>query len=195
MFFLIISCFYGPADANPRFPTPPYVENGVECGSPKNQFFAIRSHEEALAFLNFQEDGVNLRKNYLEILEVLQQQLKLGRKLETLVGEDEKKIRSSLKFFLEVAQQSSDDQLQLSCEETLQLIERGQTGQTLQSNCGSSAPLCSLCSVQWSAIRGRFSGKAGKSESWVWKTYIKKTSIGTQHVSRTLTSSGSDPNF
>lgn len=149
--FLVFICFYGPADANPRFPTPPYVENGVECGSPKNQFFAIRSHEEALAFLNFQEDGVNLRKNYLEILEVLQQQLKLGRKLETLVGEDEKKIRSSLKFFLEVAQQSSDDQLQLSCEETLQLIERGQTGQTgqtLQSNCGSSAPLCSLCSVQ-----------------------------------------------
>ena len=83
----------------PGFPTPPYVENGVECGSPKNQFFAIRSHEEALAFLNFQEDGVNLRKNYLEILEVLQQQLKLGRKLETLVGEDEKKIRSSLKSF------------------------------------------------------------------------------------------------
>ena len=149
--FLVFICFYGPADANPRFPTPPYVENGVECGSPKNQFVAIRSHEEALAFLNFQEDGVHLRKNYLEILEVLQQQLKLGRKLETLVGEDEKKIRSSLKFFLEVAQQSSDDQLQLSCEETLQLIERGQTGQTgqtLQSNCGSSAPLCSLCSVQ-----------------------------------------------
>ena len=133
------------ADANhPRFPTPPYVENGVECGSPKNQFFAIRSHEEALAFLKFQEDGVNLRTNYLEIMEVLQQKLKLGMKLETLVGEDEKKIRSSLKFFLEVAQ-GSDDQLQLSCEETLQLIERGQS---LQSHCGSSAPLCSLCTVQ-----------------------------------------------
>eukprot|EP00435_Cladocopium_sp_Y103_P004564 s44_g1.t1 len=110
------------------FPTPPYVENGVERGSPKNQFFAIRSYEEALAFLNFQEDGVNLRKNYLEILEVLQEQLKLGMKLWTLVGEDENKIRSSVKFFLEVAKQSSDNQLQLSCEETLHLIDRGFRG-------------------------------------------------------------------
>ena len=126
------------------FPTPPYTENGVECGSPKNQFYAIRSDEEALAYLSFEEDGVNLRENYLQSAEALRQQLKLGLRLEALMGDDAKKVRSSLKFFLQVAQQSSDQPLQQKCEETLQLA----SGQTLQSNCGSTGPLCSLCIVQ-----------------------------------------------
>ncbi|CAK9014043.1 Hypothetical protein SCF082_LOCUS12180 [Durusdinium trenchii] len=48
------------------FPTSPHIVNGVESGSPKNQFYAIRSEEEAIAFLCFHEDGVNLRENYMD---------------------------------------------------------------------------------------------------------------------------------
>eukprot|EP00439_Symbiodinium_sp_Y106_P082120 s8_g21.t1 len=47
------------------FPTPPYVQNGAECGSPTNKFYAIRSDEEASAYLSFEEDGICLRKNYM----------------------------------------------------------------------------------------------------------------------------------
>lgn len=124
------------------FPTPPHVENGVECGSPKNQFFAIRSDEEALAFLNFEEDGVKLRENYLEITRVVLQKVKSGISLEALFGDDEKKFRSSLELFLRVAQRG-DQEVQGVCKEVLQ-----DTCGSPMSNCGSEVPMCPVCSVQ-----------------------------------------------
>lgn len=127
------------------FPTPPHVENGVECGSPKNQFFAIRSDEEASAFLNFEEEGVKLRENYLEISRVVLQKVKLGISLEALFGDDEKKLKSSLEFFLRVAQHSGDQEVQVVCKEVLQ--ESTASGSPM-SNCGSEVPMCPACSVQ-----------------------------------------------
>merc|ERR1712151_1328914 len=49
-------------------PTPPHIVNGIEKGSSNNVRNAIRSDEEAHAYLAFEADDVNLRNNYIEII-------------------------------------------------------------------------------------------------------------------------------
>ncbi|CAE7742959.1 unnamed protein product [Symbiodinium microadriaticum] len=121
------------------FPTPPYVQNGAECGSPTNKFYAIRSDEEAAAYLSFEEDGICLRKNYMEMVQAVLQQLRLGTSVLDLMGEaDEPKFRKSLQFFSRVAKQSKDRELQEVCDDALLLM--GNKGFL----CGS----CSVCVVQ-----------------------------------------------
>ncbi|CAE7742179.1 unnamed protein product [Symbiodinium pilosum] len=105
------------------FPTPPYVRNGEESGSPTNKFYAIRSDEEASAFLSFDEDGICLRKNYVEMVQAVLQQLRMGTVALDLMGEaDEPKLRKSLQFFYGVAKQRKDRELQEACEEALLLM-------------------------------------------------------------------------
>lgn len=61
-------------------PTPPHIVNGVERGSSVNRKFALRSDEEARAFLKFEtDDGVNLRENYMAIMTAVLEQLQAGR--------------------------------------------------------------------------------------------------------------------
>lgn len=43
------------------FPTPPFIVNGIERGSFMNQEYSLRTDEQALAYLEFEADGVNLR--------------------------------------------------------------------------------------------------------------------------------------
>ncbi|CAE7035999.1 unnamed protein product [Symbiodinium natans] len=121
------------------FPTPPFVQNGAECGSPTNKFYAIRTDEEAAAYLSFDEDGVCLRKNYMEMVQAVLQQLRMGTAALDLMGEaDEPKLRRSLQFFGRVAKQNKDRELQEACDEALLLM--GNNG----FYCGS----CALCIVQ-----------------------------------------------
>ena len=49
-------------------PSPPHMKNNIEHGSALNRKYAIRSDEEALAFINFEEGGLSLRDNYYNIM-------------------------------------------------------------------------------------------------------------------------------
>lgn len=83
-------------------PTPPHIVNGVERGSSVNRKFALRSDEEARAFLKFEtDDGVNLRENYMAIMTAVLEQLQAGRSPTSLLGHfDAPKLASSVQLFV-----------------------------------------------------------------------------------------------
>jgi len=89
-------------------PTPPHIVNGIERGSANNITYAIRSEQEARAYLSFQTDGVDLRRNYIEIVLALRDQLA---KDTMPFGRDVAKMRSSLAFFAKTALDLSDTEL------------------------------------------------------------------------------------
>lgn len=104
-------------------PTPPYVVNGVERGSCNNRKFALRSDEEARAFLAFEADGVSLRSNYLEIMIAVRDQLRTGKQAVTLMGTlDEPKLRSSARLFERIARGGADEELHEVVMEILELL-------------------------------------------------------------------------
>ena len=91
-------------------PTPPYVVDGVERGSARNRRFALRSDQEVREYLRFEADGVNLRNNYLGLMEAILDQLKKGRKASQLMGViDEPKLRSSAKLFEKVTRDMDEE--------------------------------------------------------------------------------------
>eukprot|EP00931_Biecheleriopsis_adriatica_P061301 TRINITY_DN36858_c0_g1_i1.p1 TRINITY_DN36858_c0_g1~~TRINITY_DN36858_c0_g1_i1.p1 ORF type:complete len:287 (+),score=68.16 TRINITY_DN36858_c0_g1_i1:82-942(+) len=88
-------------------PTPPYMVNGVEKGSARNQKYALRSDDEVREYLKFEADGVNLRKTYLGITTAIRDKLRSGCKVSRLIGPiDEPKLRSSVKLFERVTRES-----------------------------------------------------------------------------------------
>lgn len=104
-------------------PTPPYVVNGVEKGSCNNRKFALRSAEEARAYLEFEADGVNLRSNYLEIMSAVRDQLRAGKQAIALMGSlDAPKLRSSAKLFEKVARETADLELHEVMTEMMELL-------------------------------------------------------------------------
>jgi uncharacterized protein (DUF1810 family) len=105
-------------------PTPPYVVHGIEKGSCKNRKYAIRSDEEARAFLSYEADGVNLRSNYLEIMTAVCDQLRSGRQATALMGSlDAPKLRSSARFFEKIARDVADEDLHKVVLEILNLLQ------------------------------------------------------------------------
>ncbi|CAE8631571.1 unnamed protein product [Polarella glacialis] len=104
-------------------PTPPHVVSGVERGSSINRKFALRSDDEARAFLTFESDGVNLRSNYLEIMQAVRDQLKAGRSAASLLGHfDEPKLGSSVQLFQRLTSDGSDRELNALLREVMQLL-------------------------------------------------------------------------
>ena len=99
-------------------PTPPYVPDGVERGTPKNKEYALRDpppceHEgfkAARAYLDFPEqDGVSLRRNLFMILKAIWEKLELKARGSTareaafaLLGQDRAKLVSSAQLFYAV---------------------------------------------------------------------------------------------
>eukprot|EP00747_Dinoflagellata_sp_TGD_P099579 gnl/TRDRNA2_/TRDRNA2_167790_c1_seq1.p1 gnl/TRDRNA2_/TRDRNA2_167790_c1~~gnl/TRDRNA2_/TRDRNA2_167790_c1_seq1.p1 ORF type:complete len:174 (+),score=33.12 gnl/TRDRNA2_/TRDRNA2_167790_c1_seq1:92-613(+) len=97
-------------------PTPPFEVNGAEMGSPMNKAFAIRSDEEARAFLQYQSGDVNLRQNYLDLLLAIHEQLQSGKTAVALVGSsDEPKLQSSVAFFERITREGVDDEVNAAC--------------------------------------------------------------------------------
>jgi uncharacterized protein (DUF1810 family) len=96
------------------FPTPPYMVNGKEAGSSRNRMYAIRTEAEARAFLTFAADGVNLRKNYMEVCSATLSQLRAGVSAKSIFGFiDEPKLRSSVRYFEQVTRDGVD--IELNC--------------------------------------------------------------------------------
>lgn len=101
-------------------PTPPYIANGVEEGSPNNRRYAIRSDDEAKAYLQFQANGVDLRENYMEVVAAIRDQVAVGKMPFNSV--DAPKLRSSLKLFERAARDTSDEALHGVVRELLLLL-------------------------------------------------------------------------
>lgn len=96
-------------------PTPPHIVNGIEKGSPNNKKYALRNDEEVRAYLSFKAQGVDLRQNYLNMMQLVKEQLSHGKM--PFGRMDEPKLRSSLKLFSRVVREDADTQLfELLCE-------------------------------------------------------------------------------
>eukprot|EP00913_Durusdinium_trenchii_P011270 g10583.t1 len=81
-------------------PSPPHMKNNVEHGSSMNRKYAIRSDEEGKAFLNFENDGVDLRENYFNIINGVLEHVKAGKAARSVIGGfDEPKLASSIILF------------------------------------------------------------------------------------------------
>eukprot|EP00808_Paulinella_micropora_P021479 g25924.t1 len=89
------------------FPTPPFIVDGIEHGSSMNRYYALRTDQQIKAYLKLPAvDGVNLRRNYIDIMTAVGQQVAAGISLLSLVGSlDEHKV--TRKWFLVVANSCS----------------------------------------------------------------------------------------
>lgn len=87
-------------------PTPPHFVNGVERGSSNNRRYALQSDAEARAYLAFEDRGVELRSNYIEMMAAVRNQLSAGRM--PFGRMDEPKLKSSLRMFERIAREDSD---------------------------------------------------------------------------------------
>jgi len=117
------------------FPTPPYYDNrGVEAGSQMNKYYALRGDDQVIAYLRFPlVDGVDLRGNYLKIMQAISKQLNQDSEMtiERLVGPwDAPKLISSLETFMRISGEIGDVTIYEICQRTLKLIraEKKKTG-------------------------------------------------------------------
>eukprot|EP00927_Polykrikos_kofoidii_P065829 TRINITY_DN61547_c0_g1_i1.p1 TRINITY_DN61547_c0_g1~~TRINITY_DN61547_c0_g1_i1.p1 ORF type:complete len:163 (+),score=20.24 TRINITY_DN61547_c0_g1_i1:58-546(+) len=109
-------------------PTPPFIVNGVEVGSKTNQHYALRSDDQARGFLAFEADGVNLRNNYLEIMNEIASQLQSGISPVMLLGEaDVPKLNASAQYFQRIARGVGDEEVADVCTKVLRLSPHGST--------------------------------------------------------------------
>jgi len=107
-------------------PTPPFVVDGVEKGSPQNVEYALRTDDQARAVLSFEADGVNLRQNYVAIMKAILEQLRAGKTALGLLGEmDEPKLVSSAELFERITRDGVDDELNAICKDILKLANVG----------------------------------------------------------------------
>jgi len=96
------------------------MKNGKEAGMAKWRQFAIRTKEEAFAWLDFEDDGVNLRENYIEMMCAINRKLALGISGARLMGiRDEPKLINSSLFFERLGRDAQDRKLLLVCRKVL----------------------------------------------------------------------------
>jgi len=105
-------------------PTPPWIVDGEERGSFMNRKYALRTDDQAKAYLEFAYDGVNLRDNYLGILREIRDAVRRGVAFQYLLGyADAAKAKSSVEYFLRISKEMGDVELSELCWEVLELIE------------------------------------------------------------------------
>jgi uncharacterized protein (DUF1810 family) len=105
-------------------PTAPYVVNGVERGSRMNRRYALRSDEECAAYLarESRDGSVRLRKNYVDMLRAIREQLARGNTMRNLFGSvDDVKAVSSFRLFERIGNLIKDEELAGACKDVLEL--------------------------------------------------------------------------
>lgn len=102
-------------------PSAPYMMDGIECGSSMNRYFALRGGDICVhAYLNFQDDQINLRTNYLLIVHAILKQLEDGSTLSFIFGSvDLPKVMSSLTLFQRIATEMNDQVLADVCQSVM----------------------------------------------------------------------------
>jgi uncharacterized protein (DUF1810 family) len=106
------------------FPTPPWIVNGHERGSWTNMKYALRTDEQARAYLHLTHAGVNLRKNYYDASAAVVFHLEKGRTARQIVGiADEPKLISSWEYFEKITHDEPDQALHNVIARGLALIK------------------------------------------------------------------------
>eukprot|EP00931_Biecheleriopsis_adriatica_P111085 TRINITY_DN85427_c0_g1_i1.p1 TRINITY_DN85427_c0_g1~~TRINITY_DN85427_c0_g1_i1.p1 ORF type:complete len:201 (-),score=33.17 TRINITY_DN85427_c0_g1_i1:8-610(-) len=114
------------------FPTAPWVVDGVERGSMTNKSYALRDHrpnqlrgdDAARAYLRTEAEGVCLRRNYIEMMTAVAEQLEEGVPPVQLVGSlDDPKLRSSLRLFERISRNGFDAEVNSTCLRALKALE------------------------------------------------------------------------
>ena len=127
-------------------PTPPFMKGDFEKGSVMNKRFAIRSDEEARAFLRFSCDGVDLGKNYLELMQEIRKKIDAEKSVVQLMGvADAPKLLSSAIYFSRICCTKPKDGhpiRQAQFEEVSFLAELGAT-------CGAVKRACEAQAADW----------------------------------------------
>jgi uncharacterized protein (DUF1810 family)/O-acetyl-ADP-ribose deacetylase (regulator of RNase III) len=84
--------------------------------------YALRSDAQVHAFLDYRRDGVNFRKNYMNLVAAIRHQVQNGCDLRRLFGlEDYTKVISSVILFERIGKARNDDKLHLLCGHVLVL--------------------------------------------------------------------------
>jgi uncharacterized protein (DUF1810 family) len=114
-------------------PVAPWMRNGIEGGSWTNRQYALRdappnSHlgfDAARAYLRFPErDGVNLRRNYIEMVSAIGDALERGISFVRLLGVlDDPKARSSFRLFERVSRDGFDPEVHAAVTRTMRLAK------------------------------------------------------------------------
>jgi uncharacterized protein (DUF1810 family) len=105
-------------------PVAPFIVNGVERGSSTNKHYALRTDEQVVAYLRLEAGGINLRRNYLAMLNAIAAQLEKGISFLRLMGDlDEPKARSSFALFERIAAEMGDAELSRACKRVIYLVE------------------------------------------------------------------------
>lgn len=115
------------------FPVPPLVdENGLEEASPTTRKYALRDGPDKLvgenaarAFLQFKEiEGVNLRANYIIMMNAVSEKLEAGIRPARLVGAlDHPKLQSSLELFARASGDGFDPEVHTVCVRGLDALK------------------------------------------------------------------------
>jgi uncharacterized protein (DUF1810 family) len=107
------------------FPTPPFLVDGIERGSRQNRYYALRTPDEATAYLQHTHPQVNLRQNFLNLLTAVHDQLQNNGiyLCDLFPYGDHKKVLSSIRLFQETSQRLGDEELCTLCERILTLVE------------------------------------------------------------------------
>ena len=86
-----------------------------------NREYALRTDAQAKAFLKLPTtDGVNLRENYINIMNAVAERLEAGVTALHLVGElDVPKLQSSLEYFLRISEEEGDAGVKGACVRVL----------------------------------------------------------------------------
>ena len=107
-------------------PTAPYIVDGKERGSEMNRLYALRGDDAVIAFLTFETvDGVNLRRNYIELLTAIKKQQLKGNTLRWMFGSvDDVKVINSFRLFERVGREIGDEELYKLCREILDLCAK-----------------------------------------------------------------------
>jgi uncharacterized protein (DUF1810 family) len=115
-------------------PAPPTIVDGRETGTARNRMYSIRNDEEAREYLRFEDDGVNLRKNYMELVGAIRDMLATGDngrglKATEIFGSSADKMIKSVKYFEKVTRNNVDLLLNNLLVDVLKLLGlfRGKT--------------------------------------------------------------------
>ena len=85
----------------------PYKEN---CSN-KNKYYSIKSYKEAVDYLNYEKNGINLRKNYILMMRLIYMKVKEGYRLSELFNTDDIKVKKSIDYFYKIAKKEKDRRL------------------------------------------------------------------------------------
>ena len=112
-------------------PTPPFIRNGRRCGSWQNQIYELADDDECRAYLAWGGPNhpgkhigmVDLRANYLAIMNVSAAKLEAGVAARRLVGGDAPRLKASAAYFGKIAAESGDEELAAAALRVVDLMD------------------------------------------------------------------------